>query len=141
MFYEPELLSGLFGGLGSGILDHSRLGLSSAGLVDGLCIGQNVTGLLLHLADGLHGGVLHAQHGSGGLGVDLLGVLAGQQLETGRTEQRTGGEQCDLLDIHSNFPTFSISCQRPCIRRTCKMNIPAQKPENRGDISLLSSLF
>ena len=35
------------------------------------------------------GGVLHAQHSSGGLGVDLLGVLAGQQLETGRTEQST----------------------------------------------------
>ena len=26
-------------------------------------------------------------------------------------------------------------------RRTCKMNIPAQKPENRVDISLLSSLL
>ena len=113
-FTNRKLLSGLFGGLGSGILDHSSLGFNSTSLVDGLCIGQNVTSLLLNLADGLHGGVLHAQHGSSGLGVDLLGILAGQQLETGRAEQSTGGEQCDLLDIHSNFPTFSISCQRPC---------------------------
>ena len=113
-FTNRKLLSGLFGGLLGGILDHSSLGFNSTSLVDGLCIGQNVTGLLLDLADGLHGGVLHAQHGSSGLGVDLLGILAGQQLETGRAEQRTGGEQCDLLDIHSNFPTFSISCQRPC---------------------------
>ena len=113
-FTNRKLLSGLFGGLLGGILDHSSLGFNSTSLVDGLCIGQNVTGLLLNFADGLHGGVLHAQHGSSGLGVDLLGVFAGQQLETGRTEQRAGGEQCDLLDIHSNFPTFSISCQRPC---------------------------
>ena len=113
-FTNRKLLSGLFGGLLGGILDHSSLGFNSTSLVDGLCIGQNVTGLLLDLADGLHGGVLHAQHGSSGLGVDLLGILAGQQLETGRAEQSTGGEQCDLLDIHSNFPTFSISCQRPC---------------------------
>ena len=113
-FTNRKLLSGLFGGLLGGILDHSSLGFNSTSLVDGLCIGQNVTSLLLNFADGLHGGVLHAQHGSSGLGVDLLGVLAGQQLETGRTEQSAGGEQCDLLDIHSNFPTFSISCQRPC---------------------------
>ena len=84
------------------------------GFINGKIMDSAITGLLLHLADGLHGGVLHAQHGSSGLGVDLLGILAGQQLETGRAEQSTGGEQCDLLDIHSNFPTFSISCQRPC---------------------------
>ena len=72
------------------------------------------SGLFLHLVHSLHGAVLHPQHRSSGLGVDLLGILAGQQLETGRAEQSTGGEQCDLLDIHSNFPTFSISCQRPC---------------------------
>ena len=35
-------------------------------------------------------------------------------LDEPRTEQSAGGEQCNLLDIHSNFPTFSISCQRPC---------------------------
>ena len=56
-FTNRKLLSGLFGGLLGGILDHSSLGFNSTSLVDGLCIGQNVTGLLLHLADGLHGGV------------------------------------------------------------------------------------
>ena len=81
--------------------------LGGAGLVDGLCILEDVTGLLLNLADGLHGGVLHAQDSSGGLGVDLLGIAAGQQLETSGTEQGAGSEQSNLLNIdHSSIPSF-----------------------------------
>ena len=84
---------------------------------------EDVGGLLLHLADGLHGAVLHAQDSGGGLSADLLGIAAGQQLEAGGAEQ---GADSKLQFVFSKKPGISEkslpeSCAGRCIR--CTINI------------------
>ena len=83
--------SGLSGLLG-GVLDDDVL-LGGAFLVDVLGAGHDVSGALLHLVHALHQAVLHAQRSGGGVGIDILGILAGKQLQTGRAKQQAAGEQ------------------------------------------------
>ena len=48
---------------------------------------------VINAGDGGHHALLGPQNSGGGFGVDLTGVLAGENLDTGGAEQRTGGEQ------------------------------------------------
>ena len=50
--------------------------------------------------DGLHDAVLRTDRGGGGVGVDLLRVLAAKELQTGSAEQDAGGKQTNMF--HSN---------------------------------------
>ena len=69
------------------IFDDSGVLLRCAALVDVLGVGVDVFGVFTDSGHGLHHAVLGAQHRGGGVGVDLLGVLAGKNLETGGAEQ------------------------------------------------------
>ena len=92
---ENAALHGLFR-LGS-ILDHGVGLLLGPLLVDGLGVGVDILRVFPDGGDGLHDAVLGPQHGGGGVGIDLLGVLAGQDLDTGGAQQHTGGEQTEFL--------------------------------------------
>ena len=73
------------------VLDGLGLGLSGPAVIDGLGVGVDVVGALTDRGDGLHNAVLGTQSGGGGVGIDLLSVLAGEDLQAGRAEQQTGG--------------------------------------------------
>jgi len=77
-------------------------------LVDLLGVGQDVTAVLLQGGSSLHDAVLHAQHSGGALGVQLLGVLAGQNFDTGGTKQCAACEQCNFSPIHNFCPPLYI---------------------------------
>ena len=79
------LFRGLSGGLRlhGGVLHHFSLSGSGALVVDGLGVGQNVACALLDVGDGGHHALLGPQSSGGSLGVDLTGVLAGEDLDTG----------------------------------------------------------
>ena len=61
--------------------------LFGAAFVDCLRIGINILRTLTHRRDHFHHALLGAQCGSSGVGVDLLGILAAQQLNACRSEQ------------------------------------------------------
>ena len=90
------------------ILNDSGLVSGGALLVDLLGVGQDVTAVLLQGGSSLHDAVLHAQHSGGALGVQLLGVLAGQNFDTGGTKQCAACEQCNFSPIHNFCPPLYI---------------------------------
>ena len=53
---------------------------------------ENVSGILLHGGDRLHHTILHAESGGGSMNIRIFCVLAGQQLDADRTEQRTANK-------------------------------------------------
>ena len=73
------------------VLNGLGLGLSGPVVIDGLGVGVDVVGALADRGDGVHDAVLGTQSGGGGVGIDLLSVLAGEDLQAGRAEQQTGG--------------------------------------------------
>ena len=82
------------------VLDHGRgLCLGTLG-IDVLRVGVNVLRALADVRDGLHDAILRADRGGGGVGVDLLRVLAAKELQTGSAEQDAGGKQTNMF--HSN---------------------------------------
>ena len=70
---------------------------------------DDILGTLADGGDGLHHAVLGAQHGGGGVGIDLLGILAAEHLDTGGAEQHTGCEQTKFL--HHRLPPELINSE------------------------------
>ena len=75
-------------------------------LVDLLGVGQDVAAVLLQGGSGLHDLVLHAQDSGGALGIQLLRILAGQNLNTGGAKQSAACKQTNLCPIHSSNPLY-----------------------------------
>ena len=70
-------------------------------LVDLLSGSQDVSSILLNGSDRFHHGLLHTQCGRGHVGIGLLRILAGQQLEAGRAEQHLERElRGSFMEIH-----------------------------------------
>ena len=93
----------LVGGVDS--LQNSVI-LGGALLVDLLGVGQDVAAVLLQSGGGLHDLVLHAQDSGGALGIQLLRILAGQNLNTGGAKQSAACKQTNLCPIHSSNPLY-----------------------------------
>lgn len=85
----------LFVGAGAGaILYNSFISLRLAGIVDVLCMCQNIANVLLYTGYGLHNGVLDTQTSCCNMGVYIFCIIAGQKLKASRTEQRAANKQC-----------------------------------------------
>lgn len=70
-------------------------------LIDLLSGSQDVSSILLNGSDRFHHGLLHTQCGRGHVGIGLLRILAGQQLEAGRAEQHPAHKQGgSFMEIH-----------------------------------------
>ena len=72
---------------------------------DILCFSRNILAVFLELRSGIHNAVLHSQYCGGGIDIDLLGILAGQNLNICTAKQSAAykSSHLSLTQKHNGF--------------------------------------